>query len=324
MTKTLLDGRQIKTGSIPTTALSGGVVSSSAQINTGSFSGSFRGTLIGTGSWATNAISSSLATTASFALNTGTSAFPFTGSAIVSGSLIVTGTLNTSNDVQIRNAGAANIYLNNGAVGNDSQIVYSSGEMRIGTLGIGTLLSFLTNGTVRYYIDGTGNFLPNANNTYDIGATGTRIRTIWTNVISSSQPIASASYALTAATVTSASFATTAATASSFVGYINFPGGLDVTGSSTISGSLTVIRSSITALSGSITSSGPQNGLYLTNGVSAGILKVEDGSVILNAENAFLRLRVNGGGFYYDGWGLSPENDNLRSLGSSGLTWASG
>jgi hypothetical protein len=43
------------------------LISSSTQINTGSFTGSFTGTLTGTGSWATNAISSSFATTASAA-----------------------------------------------------------------------------------------------------------------------------------------------------------------------------------------------------------------------------------------------------------------
>lgn len=43
------------------TILPAGIVSSSVQINTGSFSGSFRGTLIGTSSWATNAVSASYA-----------------------------------------------------------------------------------------------------------------------------------------------------------------------------------------------------------------------------------------------------------------------
>ncbi len=51
MTKTLLDGTQIKSGSIPTTALSGGVVSSSAQAS----------------NW--TVASASFATTASYALN---------------------------------------------------------------------------------------------------------------------------------------------------------------------------------------------------------------------------------------------------------------
>lgn len=40
MPNTRIPGKIILSGSIPTTALSGGVVSSSAQINTGSFSGS--------------------------------------------------------------------------------------------------------------------------------------------------------------------------------------------------------------------------------------------------------------------------------------------
>jgi hypothetical protein len=43
-----------------------GIVSSSIQINTGSFSGSFTGKLLGTSSWASNAVSSSYAVTASF------------------------------------------------------------------------------------------------------------------------------------------------------------------------------------------------------------------------------------------------------------------
>lgn len=44
-----------------------GLISSSVQINTGSFSGSFTGELIGTSSWALNAITSSFSTTASAA-----------------------------------------------------------------------------------------------------------------------------------------------------------------------------------------------------------------------------------------------------------------
>lgn len=67
MSNTLLDGRQIKSGSIPTTALGGGVVSSSAQAIT----------------WTV--------ATASFALNGGGggAAFPYTGSAQISGSLVL-------------------------------------------------------------------------------------------------------------------------------------------------------------------------------------------------------------------------------------------
>jgi hypothetical protein len=77
--------------------------------NTGSFSGSFTGPLLGTASYATQALSASYATTASYVLQavsasyatTALSAsyapvtptFPYTGSAIISGSLIVTGSI---------------------------------------------------------------------------------------------------------------------------------------------------------------------------------------------------------------------------------------
>jgi hypothetical protein len=64
-----------------------GVVSSSLQINTGSFTGSFTGTLLGTSS---NATSASYALSASYAPGGGTT-FPYTGTAVISGSLIVTG-----------------------------------------------------------------------------------------------------------------------------------------------------------------------------------------------------------------------------------------
>lgn len=66
------------------------LISSSVQINTGSFSGSFVGNLIGTSSWASDAISSSYAHTSSYALNAGAgSGFPFSGSAVITGSLLV-------------------------------------------------------------------------------------------------------------------------------------------------------------------------------------------------------------------------------------------
>lgn len=59
--------------------------------NTGSFSGSFTGLLIGTSSWAQNAV------TASYVANA--SSFPFTGSAIISGSLTVTGSFNATQGI---------------------------------------------------------------------------------------------------------------------------------------------------------------------------------------------------------------------------------
>jgi hypothetical protein len=59
--------------------------------NTGSFSGSFTGDLLGTASYATQALSASWAPGGA-----GTPTFPYTGSAIISGSLEVTGSLNVS------------------------------------------------------------------------------------------------------------------------------------------------------------------------------------------------------------------------------------
>ena len=56
--------------------------------NTGSFSGSFTGTLLGTASYATQALSASYAPGGA-----GTPTFPYTGSAIISGSLQITGSL---------------------------------------------------------------------------------------------------------------------------------------------------------------------------------------------------------------------------------------
>jgi hypothetical protein len=63
------------------------------QINTNVTATSFTGSLLGTSSWAQNAVTSSYAVTASFLLGY-VSPFPFTGSAIVSGSLVVTGSTN--------------------------------------------------------------------------------------------------------------------------------------------------------------------------------------------------------------------------------------
>jgi hypothetical protein len=72
--------------------------------NTGSFSGSFTGILTGTASYATQALSSSFATTASYA-STYAPVFPYTGSAIISGSLNITGSLNVTDSI-LQNGGA--------------------------------------------------------------------------------------------------------------------------------------------------------------------------------------------------------------------------
>lgn len=87
---------------------------------TGSFSGSFTGILIGTASYAytssyaLNAVSASFSSTASYVLTAQTASyykvFPYTGSAIISGSLTVTGSTILKGDFSVNNA--ATIDLN--------------------------------------------------------------------------------------------------------------------------------------------------------------------------------------------------------------------
>jgi hypothetical protein len=96
-------GNQVISGSLTTTAdtmtFNGSMAVSGTLSVTGSLNtinGGLTGSLLGTSSWASNAISSSFATTASYALNAqsgGTGAgFPFSGSAIITGSLEVVNT----------------------------------------------------------------------------------------------------------------------------------------------------------------------------------------------------------------------------------------
>ena len=79
---------------------------------TGSFSGSFTGSLLGTASYATNALSASYALTSSFATSASyapvTPPFPYTGSAQITGSLGVTGS------VSLRSG--SNLTVNNGLI----------------------------------------------------------------------------------------------------------------------------------------------------------------------------------------------------------------
>ena len=85
--------------------------------NTGSFSGSFTGLLIGTASYAStasyvlNAVSASYANTASYVQTAQTASyykvFPYTGSAIISGSLIITGSTSiTSGSLSVNKSGS--------------------------------------------------------------------------------------------------------------------------------------------------------------------------------------------------------------------------
>ena len=103
----ITDGGTIQSEHVTRTidALSGG--STDTVVATGSFTGSFVGNGAGltaitaitatSASFAANATTASFATTASYALNIpANSAFPYTGSAIISGSLTVTGSFRHS------------------------------------------------------------------------------------------------------------------------------------------------------------------------------------------------------------------------------------
>lgn len=90
--------------------------------NTGSFSGSFTGLLIGTASYAytssyaLNAVSASFSSTASYVLTAQTASyykvFPYTGSAIISGSLTVTGSTILKGDFSVNSAATIDLNTN--------------------------------------------------------------------------------------------------------------------------------------------------------------------------------------------------------------------
>lgn len=81
-----------------------------APVTATSFTGSLLGTLTGTASFAVSssrAVSSSFATTASFALNAGAT-FPFTGSAVISGSLQVIGATRSNGSFNVVSTNISN------------------------------------------------------------------------------------------------------------------------------------------------------------------------------------------------------------------------
>jgi hypothetical protein len=113
--------------------------------NTGSFSGSFTGNLIGTASFALSATSASYAATASVLAGGVPSSFPFTGSAIISGSLIVTGGLNVSSNVNIN--GALNSFTQSATTGGKIFLTGSS----IGTTITGGVVIDVSQNRLRFY-----------------------------------------------------------------------------------------------------------------------------------------------------------------------------
>ena len=64
--------------------------------------------------------------------------------------------------------------------GTDSYILNATGNLRIGQYNNASL-KFFTNNSTRWNIDGSGHFLPDANNSFDIGTSSYRVRNIYTN-----------------------------------------------------------------------------------------------------------------------------------------------
>tara|TARA_B100000886_G_scaffold35849_1_gene22299 strand:- start:1008 stop:2072 length:1065 start_codon:yes stop_codon:yes gene_type:complete len=82
-------------------------------------------------------------------------------------------------DSQVLNLGASQdmqLYHN----GTDSYILNATGNFRIGQYNNANLKFFTSNST-RWEINGSGHFLPDANNSFDIGSTSLRVRNIYTN-----------------------------------------------------------------------------------------------------------------------------------------------
>jgi hypothetical protein len=105
------------------------------QVNGNVYATSFTGSLLGTASYATNALSSSYAATASIATSSSYALsasfapagnpFPFTGSAVITGSLTVTGSV-----IVTQNITGSRLFLSssNGTVSGSTLIVYGSGS----------------------------------------------------------------------------------------------------------------------------------------------------------------------------------------------------
>jgi len=82
-------------------------------------------------------------------------------------------------DSQVLNLGASQdmqLYHN----GTDSYILNATNNLRIGNYNNNNLKFFTSNST-RWEINGSGHFLPDSNNSFDIGSTSKRVRNIYTN-----------------------------------------------------------------------------------------------------------------------------------------------
>ena len=135
----LFDGLSVN-GKIRATSFTGSMLGTASYATT-ALSASYAANVPATASYALAALSSSYAVTASYALNAGSSTgggFPYTGSAIVSGSLQVIGTTLLTGSVNINQSNIAHT-LNGKVVGN-ANLILDLGELaKSGTAGYAVL-----------------------------------------------------------------------------------------------------------------------------------------------------------------------------------------
>jgi hypothetical protein len=238
-----------------------GTVSSSTQINTGSFTGSFIGThsgsTFGTASWASNAVSASWAPTGS--------AFPYIGTAEITGSLKVSGSTLLTGSVQITNAGAT---LTFSSTAGATDITQNNGEVRI----------------QGYTFLGGGGLYPQSDNIRDLGLSSQRWRNgyiinVFSNNISTSGSITntgslnilSGSIKVTNGDITSSLFGTSSfATSASFAPTI-LPSG-------TVSSSGQVSYTGLSNVPSGIISSSTQVTAFLPTGTVSSSVQINTGS----------------------------------------------
>jgi hypothetical protein len=307
------------------------IVTGGLQVTSISASSGIIGNLIGTSSWASNAV---------------TSSYAFTASQAISGSFATTSSFAVSASwAPSAGGGITSLTAGDGLTGGT---ITSTGTITVDT------------GSV-HFLDGVKKEL----NTETVISSSTQVnyiqlQNIPTGIVSSSSQINTGSFtgSFTGSLLGTSSIAVTAQTASYFDGFITFPSGLDITGSlvvtgsqrtignqeitgslilsssapvelqvignSEITGSLQVNGNPISVLSSSITSSGPQGAVLLNTGPSQLILFYENGSYIYRGVTANHIFRVNStNAISIDTSGMGPVNNNVYGLGGSTNRFAS-
>lgn len=203
------------------------IVTGGLQVTSISASSGIIGNLIGTSSWASNAV---------------TSSYAFTASQAISGSFATTSSFAVSASwAPSAGGGITSLTAGNGLTGGT---ITSTGTITVDT------------GSV-HFLDGVKKEL----NTETVISSSTQVnyiqlQNIPTGIVSSSSQINTGSFtgSFTGSLLGTSSIAVTAQTASYFEGFITFPSGLDITGSLVVTGSQ-IITGSLNVTRGGITGS---------------------------------------------------------------------